>query len=158
MKTSSLVIALFGAGMLVSATAAVATTDSPSGADAVQKRIDQWLDGYNQADVAKMMDVFADQGFTDSEEGAPAILDKADCTRIYTGVFAKYRTHIDGVTDALQVSGDMAYDMGHYTIELTPKEGGQTLTRKGHFLEVWHRDDGVWHVEHIVGLADPTGT
>src|SRR5579859_4230721 len=158
MKTATLVTALLAAGVLISATAAtVATvTGGPAGdVAALQKRIDQWLDGYNKADVPQMMDVFSDD-FSMDAEGAPGTLDKAQSTRIYDGVFAKYDTHIEGITDELRASGDMAFDRGHYTITLTPKGGGATVVHKGHFLEVWERKDGVWSVQRIMDMSDAT--
>ena len=158
MKTATLMTALLAAGVFVSAVAAaVATvTGGPAGdVAALQKRIDQWLDGYNKADVAQMMDVFGDD-FTMDDEGAPGTLDKAQATHIYTGMFAKYDTHIDGITDEVRVSGDMAFDRGHYTITLTPKGGGTTVVHKGHFLEVWERKDGVWKVQRLMDTSDAT--
>ena len=156
MKTPTFVTALLAAGVLVSATAtALATVSSGPAADvgALQKRIDQWLDGYNKADVPQMMDVFSDD-FTLDTEGAPGVLDKAQSTRIYDGVFAKYDTHIVGITDELRASGDMAFDRGHYTITLTPKGGGTTVVHKGHFLEVWERKQGVWQVQRLMDTSD----
>ena len=156
MKNSMLVTALLGAGVLVSADAAsVPTASSGPAADvgALEKRIDQWLDGYNKADVTQMMDVFG-KDFTMDMEGAPGTLDKAQTTHVYDGVFAKYDTHIQGVTDELHVSGDMAFDRGHYTQTLTPKRGGTTIVHKGHFLEVWERQDGVWRVTRLMDMAD----
>jgi len=159
MKTVTLVTALIAAGLLISATAAtMAAVSSGPAPDvgALQKRIDQWLDGYNKADVAQMMDVFSDD-FTLDDEGAPGILDKAQTTRIYGGLFAKYDTHIQGITDELRASGDMAFDRGHYIITLTPKGGGTTIVHKGHFLEVWERGkDGAWKVRRLMDMNDAT--
>ena len=158
MKNSMLVMALLGAGVLTAASAASAPTASSGPAadvGALQKRIDQWLDGYNKADVGQMMEVFGND-FTMDMEGAPAPLDKTEATHIYDGVFAKYDTHIQGVTDEIRVSGDMAFDRGHYTQTLTPKAGGTTIVHKGHFMEVWERQDGVWRVTHLMDMSDAT--
>ena len=121
---------------------------------ALQQRIDQWLDGYNDGDVARMMDVFSID-FTDEIQGTPGELDKARVTQAFRALFAKYHTQIDGVTDELRASGDMAFDRGHYTLTLTPKEGGATITQQGRFLEVWKREGGTWRVQHIVDMHDP---
>lgn len=156
MKTGTLVMTVFAASVLIpmtSVTGAVVTSGPPADVGALEKRIDQWLDGYNKADVPKMMDVFSDD-FSMDAEGAPGTLDKAQSTRIYDGVFAKYDSHIEGITDELRASGDMAFDRGHYTITLTPKAGGTTLVHKGHFLEVWERKDGVWSVQRIMDMSD----
>jgi ketosteroid isomerase-like protein len=158
MKNPMLVTALFGVGVLISAHAAsVPPASSGPAADvgALEKRIDQWLDGYNKADVEQMMDVFGND-FSMDMEGAPATLDKAEATHIYDGVFAKYDTHIQGITDEIRVSGDMAFDRGHYTQTLTPKAGGSTIVHKGHFMEVWERQDGVWRVTRLMDMSDAT--
>jgi ketosteroid isomerase-like protein len=122
---------------------------------ALQQRIDQWLDGYRQGDVTRMMEVFSPD-FTDEQQGTPGELDKARLTQSFKAVFAKYRTEIDAVTDELRVSGDMAFDRGHYTVTLTPKAGGKPVVQQGRFLEVWKRVRGTWYVQHIVDMHDPT--
>ena len=152
------VTALLGAGTLFSAQGAgVPAVSSGPAADvgALEKRIDQWLDAYNKADVARMMDVFGDD-FTMDVEGAPGSPDKAETSHVYEGVFAKYDTHIEGDTDELRVSGDMAFDRGHYVQTLTPKAGGATLVHKGHFMEVWERRGGVWRVQRLMDMSDAT--
>jgi len=129
------------------------TSGPPRDVAALERRIDQWLDGYNKADVAQMMDVFSED-FTDEEQDAP-LADKAQVTLAFTGLFAKYDTRIEGVTEEIRVSGDMAFDRGHYITTFTPKAGGTTVTHGGRFLEVWKREGGVWKVQHIVTLHDP---
>ena len=89
MKTATLVTALIATGILISATAAtVATVSSGPAPDvgALQKRIDQWLDGYNKADVAQMMDVFS-ADFSDARTSstlADASQCISDCSRTHT--------------------------------------------------------------------------
>jgi ketosteroid isomerase-like protein len=121
---------------------------------ALQQRIEQWLDGYRHGDVARMMEVFSED-FTDEQQGTAAEMDKAEVERAFKGVFAKYRTEIDAVTDELRVSGDLAFDRGHYTVTLTPKAGGAPIVQQGRFLEVWKRERGTWRVQHIVDMHDP---
>jgi ketosteroid isomerase-like protein len=140
-------------GLVLAATQARITSGPPRDVAAIEKRIDQWLDGYNKADVAQMMDVFSDD-FTDEDQDAP-IVDKTQVTQAFTGLFAKYDTRIEGITDEIRVSGDMAFDRGHYTTTFTPKAGGTSVTRNGRFLEVWKREGGMWKVQHIVTLHDP---
>jgi ketosteroid isomerase-like protein len=140
-------------GLGYAATQARLTSGPPRDVAALEKRIDQWLEGYNKADVTQMMDVFSED-FTDEEQDAP-LVDKAQVSMAFTGLFAKYDTHIEGVTDEIRVSGDLAFDRGHYVASYTPKAGGVTVSRNGRFLEVWKREDGVWKVQHIVTLHDP---
>lgn len=140
-------------GLAYADTRAGLSSGPPRDVAALEKRIDQWLEGYNKADVAQMMDVFSED-FTDEEQDAP-LVDKTQVTLAFNGLFAKYDTHIEGITDEIRVSGDLAFDRGHYTATYTPKTGGSTVTRNGRFLEVWKREDGVWKVQHIVTLHDP---
>lgn len=156
MKTGTSLLALLAASALIplaTVTAGAVTSGPAADVGALEKRIDQWLDGYNKADVKQMMDVFGDD-FSLDAEGAPGTLDKAETTHVYDGVFARYDTHMDGVTDELRVSGDMAFDRGHYTQTLKPKGGGAIQVHKGHFLEVWERRDGVWQVQRLMDMAD----
>src|SRR6185503_1574610 len=99
-------------------------------------------------------DVFS-ADFTDEQQGTPDAMDKAQVTKLFKQVFAKYDTSIDAVTDELRASGDMAFDRGHYTLTLTPKAGGAPVVQQGHFLEVWRREGGTWRVQHIVDMHDP---
>jgi len=139
-------------GFTLAATHAQVTSGPPRDVAALEKRIDQWLDGYNKADVAQMMDVFSDD-IMDEEQGAP-VADKTQLTETFTGLFAKYDTRIEGVTDDIRTSGDLAFDRGHYTTIFTPKAGGTTFTQSGRFLEVWRREDGVWKVLQIMTFHD----
>ena len=150
--TSILAAAMCLPGLALAETHAKLTSGSPRDVAALEERIDQWLDGYNKADVEQMMDVFSED-FTDEEQDAP-IIDKAQMTQAFTGIFAKYDTHIVGSTEEIRVSGDMAFDRGHYITSFTPKAGGTTVTRAGRFLEVWKREGGLWKVQHIVALHD----
>ncbi|HEY3644029.1 MAG TPA: nuclear transport factor 2 family protein [Gammaproteobacteria bacterium] len=147
--TSALVLP----SLSLAATHAQVSSGPPRDVAALEKRIDQWLDGYNKADVAQMMDVFSDD-FSDEEQDAPSA-DKTQVSQAFTGLFARFDTRIVGVTDEIRVSGDLAFDRGHYTSTFTPKAGGTTFARAGRFLEVWKREGGVWRVQHIVTLHDP---
>jgi ketosteroid isomerase-like protein len=155
---------LLSSGLILACLPALAATDPdpnqgavtsgpPRDVAALEKRIDQWLDGYNKADVRQMMDVFS-ADFTDESTGAGPAADKAQVTQTFTGLFAKYDTHIVAITDEIRASGDMAFDRGHYTQTFTPKAGGTTITQTGRFLEVWKREDGVWRVQHIMDIHD----
>lgn len=137
----------------MASTHAAVSSGPPRDVAALEKRIDQWLDGYNKGDVAQMMDVFSDD-FTDEEQDAPSA-DKPAVAQAFTGLFARFDTRIIGVTDEIRVSGDLAFDRGHYTTTFTPKAGGTTVARAGRFLEVWKREGGVWRVQHLMTLHDP---
>jgi ketosteroid isomerase-like protein len=129
------------------------TSGPPREVAALQKRIAQWLEGYNRADVKQMVDVFS-ADFTDESNDVVPSANKAQVTQAFTSLFARYDARIVGVTDEIRVSGDMAYDRGHYTQTFTSKAGGTTITQTGRFLEVWRREDGVWRVQRLMDIHD----
>lgn len=129
------------------------TSGPPREVAALEKRIAQWLDGYNRADVRLMMDVFS-ADFTDESNDVVPSANKSQVTQAFTALFAKYDAHIVGITDEIRVSGDIAFDRGHYTQTFTSKAGGTTITQTGRFLEVWKREGGVWRVQHIMDIHD----
>ncbi|HEY1773755.1 MAG TPA: nuclear transport factor 2 family protein [Gammaproteobacteria bacterium] len=134
-------------------TATVVTSGPPREVAALEKRIAQWLDGYNRADVKQMMDVFS-ADFTDESNDVVPTANKAQVTQAFTSLFAKYDARIVSITDEIRVSGDMAFDRGHYIQTFTSKTGGTTITQTGRFLEVWKREDGVWRVQHVMDIHD----
>ena len=131
------------------------TSGPPREVAVLEKRIAQWLDGYNRADVKQMMDVFSADFIDESNDVVPSA-NKVQVTQAFTALFAKYDAHIVGITDEIRVSGEIAFDRGHYTQTFTSKAGGATITQTGRFLEVWKREDGVWRVQHIMDIHDQT--
>lgn len=138
---------------LADGTAPTVTSGPPREVAALEKRIAQWLQGYNRADVKQMMDVFSADFIDESNDVVPSV-DKAQVTQAFTSLFAKYDARITGITDEIRVSGDMAFDRGHYTQSFTSKAGGTTITQTGRFLEVWRREDGVWRVQRLMDIHD----
>ena len=122
---------------------------------AIEKGIDQWLDGFNKSDVQQMMDVFSDD-LIYMTSGMAGSINKQQITKSFTDQFAKYSGHIIGITDEIQVSGGLAFDRGHFTVTLTPKAGGAPLVFTGQFLETWGKEkDGQWRVQRLMNLNDP---
>ena len=48
-------------------------------------------------------------------------------------------------TEEVQILGDQAYSHGTYTFDMTPKEGGETTSLSGKFLDILEKQvDGFW--------------
>jgi len=48
-------------------------------------------------------------------------------------------------TEEVQILGDQAYSHGTYTFDMTPKEGGETTSLSGKFLDILEKQvDGSW--------------
>jgi len=50
-------------------------------------------------------------------------------------------------TEEVRILGDRAYSHGTYTFEMTPKEGGETQSLSGKFLDILEKQvDGSWKI------------
>jgi uncharacterized protein (TIGR02246 family) len=50
-------------------------------------------------------------------------------------------------TGEVRILGDQAYSHGTYTFETTPKEGGETTSFSGKFLDILEKQiDGTWKI------------
>lgn len=50
-------------------------------------------------------------------------------------------------TEEVRILGDQAYSHGTYTFEMTPKEGGETTSYSGKFLDILVKQaDGSWKI------------
>lgn len=143
--------------LLVLALTASGASAVPADPDraAIEKGIDQWLDGFNQADVPQMMAVFSDD-LVYMTSGMAGSMNKQQVTQSFIDQFAKYSGNIVGITDEIRVSGRLAFDRGHFTVSMTPKAGGAPLVLSGQFLETWGKEkDGQWRVQRLMNLNDP---
>lgn len=56
-------------------------------------------------------------------------------------------SNMTGDTAEVRVLGDTAYSYGTYTFDMTPKEGGETISYSGKFLDIVVKQaDGSWKI------------
>ena len=66
-------------------------------------------------------------------------------------VFDNFTFEMTINSEETQVDGDLGYDRGTYTLSITPKAGGETISvmPDGKFLTIWKRQpDGSWKASH----------
>lgn len=75
-----------------------------------------------------------------AQKGRNAIRD------LWGGLLKEYAVQIESGSDALEGRGDLAYHVGHFRMQGTPKaKGGHRFTDEGKFLEVLKKQaDGSW--------------
>jgi uncharacterized protein (TIGR02246 family) len=50
-------------------------------------------------------------------------------------------------TEEVRILGDRAYSHGTYTFDMTPKEGGETMSLSGKYLDILEKQvDGSWRM------------
>jgi ketosteroid isomerase-like protein len=116
-----------------------------------------YREGYNSADVERVVSVFAPQ-FTDMSDGRPnRYRDDAPLKlRGYlAGLFRDYEAKLIVIINAISVIGNTAVDYGWHELTLIPRNGGEPVYRRTRYLEVWVRQpNGEWRISKYMDNAD----
>jgi ketosteroid isomerase-like protein len=117
----------------------------------------RYRDGYNTADVERVVSVFAPQ-FTDMSDGRPSRYN-ADALlmlrRYLAELFRDYEAKLNVIIIAISVIGNTAVDYGWHELTLTPRNGGEPVYRRTRYLELWARQpNGEWRISKYMDNAD----
>jgi len=83
--------------------------------------------------------------------GAPSVLGLEQLRTKMEPAFDDFTFEMTINTEEVQVAGDLAFARGTYTLSMTPKAGGETISAMpdGKFLTIWKRQaDGSWKASH----------
>jgi ketosteroid isomerase-like protein len=102
-------------------------------------------EGYNTADVDRILSVFAD-AFTDMSDNLPSfhrsngpnakIVLRARLEKL----FREYEVEFKPIVIEIKVAGELAVEHGWHLMKLSPKLGGGAELRRTRYVEVWSRD------------------
>lgn len=110
----------------------------------------EFREGYNTADVDRLLSVFDERGFTNMSEGASSAYGPAgrEALRSHAeGWFAEYAVRVNVIIINVVPLGDTAYDYGWHEFLLTPKRGGETVRKRQRYFELWAKNGrGEWKV------------
>jgi len=123
---------------LVSCTTAPPPDTSAADAESIRAASSQFADRFNSHDMAALASAYSIDArlippnfeIIVGRENIQAWFEQADANLQLT------------ITD-LQVSGDMAYVLGDYTISSQPGEG-EGWNDTGNYLEIWKKVNGTW--------------
>ena len=123
----------------------------PADDRAIRRIAEEWRDGYNGGDAAKVAALYAEDAYYLTQHFVTGILQGRDAMKAYVqrGVDAKYR--IDSIeVIATGCSGDLAYSVGRYRAT----NGDQKAL--GVNVVVLRRTGGKWLiVAHEAAVPDP---
>ena len=115
----------------------------------IEAAIDAFVSSYNAGDIDALMEVY-DADFVDISLGTETIAGNTaiESTRLrLQETFARYQGHLKVQTQEIRVEGNMAYDRGILVVTLTPRDGGERITIRRRFLEIWvKKKEGFWRV------------
>jgi ketosteroid isomerase-like protein len=117
-------------------------------------------EGYNHADVNRILSVFAD-AFTDMSDHLPT-LHTSDGSASATvlrarlqKLFREYDVEFIPTVIEIRVAGDLAVDHGWHVMKLSSKVGGVAEFRRTRYVEIWRRDPQLgWRIVLFMDNAD----
>jgi ketosteroid isomerase-like protein len=114
-------------------------------------------EGYNRADVERILSVFAD-GFTDMTDGQASFFG-VDAKTVLRAklekLFREYQVELAPVIMDIAIAGDLAIAYGWHVLTLRPKAAGTPEVKRTRYAEMWSRDSNLaWHIVFLMDNAD----
>jgi ketosteroid isomerase-like protein len=117
-------------------------------------------EGYNTADVDRILSVFAD-AFTDMSDTLPSFYRssgpnaKTVLRARLEKLFCEYSVDLTPIVIEIKVGGEMAVEHGWHLMKLIPKLGGEAELRRTRYVEVWSRDPRLgWRIFLFIDNRD----
>jgi ketosteroid isomerase-like protein len=112
--------------------------------EAILRAIESFAASYNSGDLSALLSYY-DDDLVKVRQGAQAE-SKADTERRVKDVFTRFDTKVEVENLEIEVSGDMAFTRGIFTVTLSPRDGGEAQQVVRRYLEVWRKRAGKWRV------------
>lgn len=124
---------------------------------AIRAAVKEWASAAAAKDADKFASFYAEDatlmfGNAPDVKGAPAIREAAG------GMMKDANFALSFETTAVQVarSGDMAYELGTYSLTTTNPKSKKPATEKGNYVVVWKKQaDGTWKAAVDAPISDP---
>jgi ketosteroid isomerase-like protein len=117
-------------------------------------------EGYNTADVDRILSVFAD-AFTDMSDNLPSFYSssgrntKTVLRARLEKLFREYAVEFAPIVIDIKVAGELAVEHGWHQMKLFPKVGGEEELRRTRYVEVWRRDPQLgWRIVLFIDNRD----
>lgn len=116
----------------------------------------RYLAAINSGDIAALGNLTTDGHIAIASGGNP-IVGKEALVRTMDRAFQTTRIAEAWVPLETVISGDLAYQRGTFTVDATPKAGGNTSHTSGNFLRIYRKQpDGSWRmVRDMFNTAQP---
>jgi len=101
----------------------------------------------NDGDMERWISLWIDDGIQ-MPPGVPRRVGKEEIRREMQPLFDHFNmSKMIIQTEEVRILGDRAYSHGTYECEMTPKEGGETRSYSGKFLDILEKQvDGSWKI------------
>lgn len=139
--------------------AACQHTESPtppartSGEDQVRAASVTWDEAHNAADLARLMDLYADEAVS-MPHSRPALDGRAAIDADFRQFFAEFTaTHATSIV-SIDIAGDWAIERGTYALTATPKSTGAAIHERGKHIVIRRKVGDVWKIRWEIWNTD----
>lgn len=116
-------------------------------------RVD-FLHAFNTENIEAMAAILADDT-VGMPPNQPALKGKDAARQHWRAGIAMAKSHFVVVPEELQIVGDLAIDQFHWTVDSTPRAGGNTVHDEGKCIWIWRRQhDGSWKMARSIWNSD----
>ena len=117
----------------------------------------EYREGYNTADVDRLLSVFSDS-LSNMSDGEPSFYgaEGKQALRLQAAkLLGQCHVEMEIIIIAITVLGDTAYDYGWHRLTLTPKSGGEQEVRRYRYCETWQKQkNGEWKIAFFISNRD----
>ena len=108
---------------------------------------DEYAAAANAGDFVRWMSLWIEDGIQMPPD-VPSRVGKAEIRKEMQPTFDLFNTSKMTIqTEEVRILGDRAYSHGTYTFDMTPKEGRETKSYSGKFLDILEKQvDGSWKI------------
>lgn len=127
--------------------ASEAASEIATDLSALKDMIAKFDEAYNAGDVEGLVSFNYAEGAARMPPGQPMVVGKPALLVWFKVSLATHDVQVKNVPLVTEISSDLAYQRGTYTIARTPHTGGDTERSGGHWLAVYERQpEGGWKV------------
>jgi len=160
-KTMKSILALLVALTLAGCSAPAEKAEPEKAADpqadkaGVDKLRDDFSAAFNAGDADKIGELYADNAIAMGGD-RPTLQGRTAIVESNKQLFSQFSAKITITPVVTKTSGDLAYDQGTYTMELTPKAaGGKPAKEDGRYVVVLQREGSGWKVVADIDNKNP---
>ena len=140
-----LLIIMLAVPFLVSCTTAPPPDTTAEDTQAINAVIKQFVDAINQGDAAAVAALYTEEANL-LPPNSPMIVDRKGIQAFWQNGFDAGVGNLQPTVIELSVSGDMAHEVGTYTLTIQPEEG-EAISDNGKYVVIWKRENDTWKLD-----------
>ena len=147
-RIPSLLVMMLAVPFLVSCTTAPPPDTSAEDSRAIEAVSKQWVDAFNRGDAAAVVALYTEEAKL-LPPNSPMIVGRESIQASFQADFDASGYDLQLTVIDLHVNGDMAHEVGKYTLTIQPEEG-EAISDSGKYVWIWKRVNGSWKVDVLI--------